>query len=292
MFFGLKFIAKIHLGIKIVASFGKPKTIMKRIFLLLIFIPCIAISQNKLKKAKESLKEQTTEIKRGNKRVYKSSNNSNSSHTSYENPFSSLFAEIVFYATAGITIGRAEERDLNPYPYFYDDEGEYAAELSKTGRKSSVKLGANYLFNNVNSMELYGTYKPIPILAIDVSYLHFSEKNLLSKEHLNITSVMANYHRFRERNFTFWWGLGATYVGSGVNKTGFAYNIGTEIYPVKPISLHLSWKQSFINKSEVDIFKSQLKYHFKNKALYTGFYDYSLGGETVQGVVIGFEITF
>lgn len=72
---------------------------------------------------------------------------------------------------------------------------------------------------------------------------------------------MANYHRFREKDFTFWWRIGATYVGNGVDTLGFAYNLGAEIYPVKPISLHISWKQSFINQNEMDFFKAQLKYH-------------------------------
>lgn len=265
---------------------------MKRIItiLVLLWFPFLAIAQGKLEKAKESLKDKPKETKRKNVRVI--SGTSRSSRTTSGSPFNSFLIELGFYATAGIVFGVADERDLNPYPYFYDNEGEYAAELSKTGRKSGTKLGVNYLFNNVKSLELYATYKPIPIIGIDISHIRFSEKTLLTKNYLNVTSLMANYHRFREKNFTFWWGIGATYVGSGVDTLGFAYNLGTEIYPVKPISLHISWKQSFINQNEIDIFKAQLKYHQKNKAFYIGYNDYNLGSEMLKGPTIGFEITF
>lgn len=265
---------------------------MKRIItiVLLLWLPFSVIGQGKLEKAKESLKKQPKENKKKNVRVV--SNTSRSSRTTYESPFNSFLIELGFYATVGIVFGEVKERDLNPYPYFYDDEGEYAAELSKTGRKSSVKLGANYLLNNIKSLEIYGTYKPIPIVGIDASHIRFSEKTLLTQNYLNVTSLMANYHRFREKNFIFWWGIGATYVGNGVDTLGFAYNLGTEIYPVKPISLHISWKQSFINQNEIDIFKAQLKYHQKNKAFYIGYNDYNLGSETLKGPTIGFEITF
>lgn len=280
------------MGIKFVA-FKRNKTIMKRITLLLLLcIPFLGTAQGKLEKAKESLKKQPKSEQSGGKNVRTVSKNPTSSRTIYTSPFSSLFFEIGFYATVGTVFGNAEERDLNPYPYFYDNEGEYAAQLSETGRKSSVKIGANYLLNNIKSIETYGTYKPIPIIGIDASYLRFSENTLLTKNYLDVVSLMANYHRFRQKNFTFWWGMGATYVGNEVNTFGFAYTFGTEIYPVKPISLHISWKQSFINQSEIDIFKTQLKYHKKNKAFYLGYNHYNLGSEVLKAPVIGFEITF
>lgn len=267
---------------------------MKQFLLLLFFIPCIAMSQGKLKKAKNSLKEKSTSESstKGTRNVRTSSGGSSSNDSGIENPFNNLLLEIGFHATLGIAVGQAQERDLNPYPYFYDNEGEYAAELSDTGRKQSLKLGANYLFNNINGFEFNANYKPIPIIGIDASYIHFSEKNRMGSDALDIVSLMVNYHRFREKNFTVWWGAGVTYVANEVDKAGFAYNLGTEIYPFKPISLHLSWKESFINESEIGVFKSQLKYHIKDKAFFVGYQHYQIGSERISAPTVGFEIIF
>ena len=73
---------------------------------------------------------------------------------------------------------------------------------------------------------------------------------------------------------------------------GFAYNIGTEIYPFKPISLYASWKQSFINSTSIDVFKAQVKYHIKEAALFTGYHEFQLGGVKSSGFVLGMEYTF
>lgn len=264
---------------------------MKQFLLVLCLFPAVVFSQNKLKKAKESLNSKTTTTKTTYRNVRVSKGKS-TSKTNFENPFNSLLLEIGFYATLGVAVGQAQERDLNPYPYFYDNEGEYAAELSDTGRKQSLKLGANYIFNKVNGLEFNATYKPLPIIGIEASYLHFSEKNRINTEVLDITSVLVNYHRIRNKNISIWWGLGATYVGNEVNKIGFAYNLGTEIYPIKPISVYVSWKESFINKRSVGIFKSQLKYHLKNKALFVGYHHYQIGSERISAPALGFEITF
>lgn len=269
---------------------------MKKLLLFLLLIPVISFSQNKLSKAKNKLKQTSTTSSQvsstnsssSNKRARKSKRNS----TNYESTFENILLEIGFKATLGIVVGQVQERDLNPYPYFYDNEGEYAAELSDTGRKQNVKLGVNYLFNRVNGLEFTTTYKPIPLLGIDLSYIHFSEKKRTNTDVLDLTSLMVNYHRIREKNISIWWGIGASYVGNGVNSLGFAYNVGTDIYPVKPISLHLSWKESFINKKSIGAFKSQLKYHSKNKAFFIGYHNYDIASERISGPTIGFEITF
>lgn len=77
-----------------------------------------------------------------------------------------------------------------------------------------------------------------------------------------------------------------------MNTSGFAYNIGLEVYPVKPMSFHLSFKQSLINQSNINVFKFQTKYHRKKMAYYTGYHDISLGGVKASGVVLGVEVSF
>ena len=181
---------------------------------------------------------------------------------------------------------------MNPYPYFYKGEGEYAKELSDTGRKQNLRLGTNYLFDHINVFELNALYKPLPVLGIKASYLHFSEEGRVNSSALDVTSLSINYHRIREKNITIWFGMGATYVGNEVNDLGFTYNLGTEIYPFKPLSFHVSWQESYINARDIQVLKFQLKYHLKNKTIYTGYHAHEIAGEGGKGPVIGFEITF
>ena len=284
------------LGIKIDA-YSKTKIVMKKVLLIVLLIPFISFSQGKLNKAKKNLNTKSTRTSSSGKRVVRNSSSSNSKTTnnsslSEDLGLYALVGKVLFWGTAGIVVGGVHERDLNPYPYFYDNEGEYAAELSDAGRKQSLKLGTNYLFNRVGGIELNATYKPIPLIGIEASYIHFSEKNRTNTDVLDITSVMVNYHRIREKHISLWWGLGVTYVGNKVSKAGFTYGLGAEIYPVKPISLHLSWKESFINESEVGVFKTQLKYHFKNKAIFAGYHHHQIAGEDISGPSVGFEMTF
>lgn len=264
---------------------------MKKLIVVLFLIPVTIFSQGKLERAKESLSSNSSSNSRIRTVSVSSDSNSSSSY-SVGDGFAALFVEIGIYATVGVLFGEAHVRDMNPYPYYYDNEGEYAAVISDTGRKTSFKLGSNVLFNTVSGLELNALFKPMPILGVEASHTFFTEQNLRNKDALGVTTITANYYRFREKNFTLWWGVGLSHVGSGVNTTGFAYTAGTEIYPGKPISLHLSWKQSFINESSVDLFKGQVKYHTKNKAVFLGYHNYNLGSENVSGPVIGFEITF
>lgn len=269
---------------------------MKQFLLLLFLFPALVFSQGKLKKAKENLNEESANTSQGTRNVRATSSSSSDDSDDFsvlDDPDLRFFLfRLVFWSTIGITVGEAQERDLNPYPYFYDDEGEYAKELSDTGRKQSLTLGTNYIFNTINGYEFNALYKPLPILGIKASHIHFSEKSRTSKDFLDITSLSLNYYRVREKNISLWWGIGASYVGNEVRKLGFSYNLGIEIYPVKPISLHASWQESFINDRDIGVFKSQIKYHIKNKAIFAGYHVYQIAGEAIKAPTIGFQITF
>ncbi len=264
---------------------------MKRKLLLLAFIPAFLFSQSTLSSAKQSLSNSSSSSS--------SSSNNDSDDDDSGNDFNffsaffeDIFLDIMYRTTLGIAIGDAEQTEITPYPYFYKNVGEYTRNFSPKNKRMNLKLGTNYLINRVRGLEFNAVFKPLPITGIEISHINFSESTLQTSEALNITSINFNYYRVREQNVSIWWGVGATYVGDGVNTWGGSYNIGVDIYPVKPISLHLGWKQSFINENTVNVFKSQVKYHIKKTALYTGYHNYKLGSETVSGLVFGLEYTF
>ncbi|WP_299526418.1 hypothetical protein [uncultured Lutibacter sp.] len=270
---------------------------MKRILLIIFLIPTLLFSQGKLKKAKESLSESSTTSTSNsttrNDRGTRTSRNNRLNSSNNNGFFQDFFVELGFYAFYGTVIGQSEYRSLTPHPYYKNTFGEYLKEDSISSKNSIFKISAIRHFNiRINGLEINANYRILPIFGLEASYIHFSERTIVGSDFLEISSLMANYYRIREKNISLWWGLGASYVGNGIQKVGFAYNIGTEIYPFKPISLHASWKQSFINSTSIDVFKTQIKYHIKNTAIFTGYHDFKLGSEKNGGFILGMEYTF
>lgn len=260
------------------------------VFTILFLVPFFLFSQGRLEKAKENLsKESTSEESSENRR----SSRSRTLGRDRGSFFADLFIEVGYYAFYGVFVGSSEYRTVAPYPYYYVSTGEYLKADLENSKKSLFKIGASQYFNKgVKGIELNANYRIIPILGIDVSHFNFSENTLQGKDYLNVTSLLLKYYRVREKNISAWWGLGATHMGNEVDTWGFAYTIGTEIFPVKPISFLVSYKQSFINSANVDEFKIHVKYHIKKAAIYSGYQNVELGSEKVNGIVYGLEYTF
>ena len=267
---------------------------MKRILLIILLVPALLFSQGKLEKAKESLSESSaTSTHNSPDRSTRTSRNNHRNSSNTNGFFYDFFVELGYYAFYGTVIGQTEYRSLTPHPYYKNTFGEYSKNDTIDSKNSSFKLSGNHLFNkDANALEINANYRVLPILGIEASYIHFSERTIIGSDYLEISSLMANYYRIREKNISLWWGLGTSYVGNEIKKFGFVYNIGAEIYPFKPISIHASWKQSFINNSSIDVFKTQIKYHIKNTAFFTGYHNYQLGSEKNGGYILGVEYTF
>ncbi len=268
---------------------------MKKIVYLLLLSSSMLFSQQKLKKAKENLTENNTKMysaSSGNtsEDTEESSKSTTSFSNGLSNSFLGLLGDVILFASVGVIFGDAEKREITPYPYF--DGGEFTASFHENSRRSNFRIGANYLFNSVKALEINGLFKPIPILGIEASHLHFSEKNRVATDYLDVSSLMVNYNRFRERYFSLWWGVGATYIGNEVDRVGFTYGVGTEIYPWNPVSIHFSWKESLLKNATVGLLKAQLKVHLKKIAIFSGYHHYDVGGVLFDGGVIGVEYTF
>lgn len=265
---------------------------MKKGLLLLLLIPTIAFSQGKLDTAKEDLSSTSSSSSSGTSSS--SSARSRGGNVASIGLFGELFIELFLLLGEHTVIGEFQQRSFTPHPYFYDDvKGEYLYGQEDGDKKSLVKLNANYLFSdNVNATDLSVNYRFNTLFGIEASHQYFSEKLVDRTSHLNISSLMVNYYRLREKNISGWWGVGLTHVGNSVDEVGFGYNLGLEMYFFKPISFHTSFKQSFINESSVSFLKIQAKYHRKKTAFYTGYHDISLGSVKTSGFVLGVEYTF
>ena len=260
---------------------------MKKLAILLLLIPAIGFSQ-KLDKAKKNLSSRSNTISTS------SSNSSGSSGSSGAGFFGELFIELFAFIGYKAAFGEFEYRHFTPYPYYYSNvNGEYDFGQEDEDKKSQFRLGTNYLVgNNINSFEVNAKYRFDPLFGVELHHQSFFENVIDGTDCLDVTSIGFNYYRIRERGITACWGVGATYVGKDVNSIGVMYNVGTEIYPFRPISLHVSFQQSLINDSNIGTLRSQLKYHHKKTAYYLGYHDISLAGVKASGAVLGLEFTF
>lgn len=265
---------------------------MNKKLLLLLFIPCFLGAQNTLSNAKNSLSKSSNNSPVTSSSDDDDNDDDNFAATIFESIFQSIFIDFFGSLSLGVIIGEGLYTEFTPYPYFDGKSGEYTRVLNDKNKRTNIKLNANYFVNRVSGVEFNAVLKPVPLVGLEFDYLTFNEKGLFTDESLNITSINANYYRIRESSLSMWWGIGATYVGNEVDSWGVSYNFGADIYPVKPISFHLGWKQSFINDNTINVFKSQVKYHLKQTAFYTGYHNYKLGSETISGLVLGVEINF
>jgi hypothetical protein len=265
---------------------------MKKLLLLLLLIPAITFSQSKLKSAKNNLSSSS--------RTSSSSSSTSTSRTSSGGGgygagfFGDLFIELFAFVGYHTFIGQFEYRHFTPYPYFYTNvNGEYDYGIEDTDKKSQLRLGTNYLVGNIiNSIELNARYRISPLWGFEMHHQSFFENVRNGTEYLDVTTLGVNYYRLRERFITGWFGAGVTYAGNDVNQFGPMLNIGTEIYPFKPISIHASFQHSNFQNGDINTFRSQVKYHVKKKAFYLGYHDISIAGVKASGMVLGFEYLF
>jgi hypothetical protein len=267
--------------------------LMKKLLFTCLLIPIISFSQTKLSTAKQKLSSNSSSSSTSSSSG--SSSSSSSSDRTFGNLFADIFVEVFLIAGYEGLFGHLEYRHFAPYPYYYDNvNGEYDFGAVDGDKRSLLKARVNYFSaNSIQGVQANVTYRFLPVLGLELSHNNFFENNLVgNSDNLNTTSFLLNYYRIRERSVTGWWGIGATYVGNEVNTAGFVYAIGLEVYPCKPISLQASFQQSFINESNINELRFQLKYHRKKVAYYTGYHDYSIAGIGISGFVLGVEVGF
>ncbi|WP_046745198.1 hypothetical protein [Kordia zhangzhouensis] len=264
----------------------KPKITLSFALCYLFFNFCAA--QGKLNRAKEDLSGSSSSDTRSER-----SWNDDSDGNDSVGFFDDVFIEIAYHATVGIFFGNMETRYFYQYPYANGSHGEYAFLEEDGALKRSQLLISNTVF--ASGKEFYGNdikvnFRVLPILGLEANHLHFFESRPDSE--LGISSFMLNFYRVREKYVTAFWGVGASYVGNGVDETGFAYQVGLEVFLNAPFSISSLWKQSLINNSSVDEFTLQAKYYMKRFAIHGGYRHYQLGSVTVNALGVGGEYRF
>ncbi|MFC2109830.1 hypothetical protein ACFLSU_04570 [Bacteroidota bacterium] len=261
-----------------------------------IFFVANTYAQNKLDSAKKSIKTSKTKTRGSNVPI----------HTSHENAFSSMFAEalahVFLYTTYGVLVDFGElesERHhnalLTKYPYFENSKGDFNFTANKNQKTSRFVFANKFLklSQRIKGNYLNGKLQFSKKFSVTGDFLYLNENNFRGLEsaysHL---SFLVNYHRVRTEKLNLWYGIGYRYVGSGVNKSGFSYQIGSQYFFAKPLSVDVTYLGAIVNESSIGHFQTNLNYHIKNKFVSVGLTNFKLGSEKFNGIAIGLGIYF
>lgn len=184
-----------------------------------------------------------------------------------------------------------EKRHFTSHPYSQENNGEYSQDNYDPNSKKSQITISNIL--SIHDENLFANktdinYRFLPILGVQASYLQFYEDDPF--DDLNMTSALLNFYRIREDYVTGYWGIGVTHVGSDVQLTGFAYNVGLDAFWGKQISTEMYWKQSYLNKTPLNELKFMLNYHINRTVLSAGLVNHNLAGSNFAMLGAGLKV--
>lgn len=271
-------------------------------FGFIFFIGIVCHGQGKIGHAEESInsKEKTT---KESKTTFSDGDNNNNSENSFLSELAGgFFIQIFAYTVYGIAFEspfeeghQASNAYLNKYPYHDSIKGNYTYNWNKDTPIFRTALSARYISENnrIKGSQLNVDMRFLKRLGLELDYLQLWENNPnFGKDNLAIYTTLAKYHRVRTEKFNAWWGLGTSYVDGAVDRFGFAYGIGAELFFAKPLSLEANFNQTLINDETVNKFNGLINYHLNAYKLIVGYEHLKIGNQKFSTVTLGAGIFF
>lgn len=269
--------------------------------LLLYGFPVAVQAQNNIEKSRKELTE-----KEGVN--YKSSTaaatQSNDTETSW---LGQVLAGACMYTIGGVcyygligNYGHEDhlDNDLTRYPYHDAEAGNYynpkfgegTIYVFRVDVKDKFIYKSNYLFGNHLEVKV----RPSRIFALKADYYQLYEFQKAANTSSNLLLFFFNfaYDRIRFERFNLGWTLGASYIGSGVNRAGFSYGLNAEYFLKKHISFLAGAKWSRINGEPVNAYEAEARYHKSNWFLSLGFERLKIASPNYNFVTLGAGIYF
>jgi hypothetical protein len=188
------------------------------------------------------------------------------------------------------------QNNLNLHPFSENGRGNYSETDSLGTKNFRLDLENKY----VSSGSLYkGNHldvkiRPSKYFYIKTDYYQLFEKNSFTNQTDKLSLLFFNfaYDRVRLENFNLGWTLGASYVGSGVDRAGFSYGINAEYFLQKNISFSVDSKWSSINQNPVNSLELKGKYFKKSFFGSLGYERLKIGTPVYNLIGIGGGIYF
>lgn len=262
-----------------------------RVMLLSSFLICFSFLgySQKIEKSKRELDEKSSSAT--------TTSTAQSSNHDGESPFSNVFVEAFLYVGYYSVIGNYKwekhlQNPLSPYPYCDNTSGNYSDTNSKTIR---FDLENNFLFENLGSIRSsYGNHFKTKIRTTQFVYGQLDYRVLFEKyygtsttSNLSLLQFNLGYDRLRFKKFNFGFLLGATYVGSGVNKAGINVGLNADAFLLKNLSVNSSMMWSTINSQPVNSFEIKGKYHKKKFFFSVGYENLKIASPNYNYATVG-----
>jgi hypothetical protein len=184
---------------------------------------------------------------------------------------------------------------LTRYPYFESKKGNYSYSWDKNTPIARLNLSSRYVFESdrINGNHLNIDFRFSKRIGVEVNYLQLWENsNNFGYNSLAIYSALIKYHRVRTQQLDAWWGIGASYVDGEVDKLGFTYALGAELFFAKPLSLESNFNQTLVNNQTVNKFNALLNYHHRQYKFTGGYEHLKIGSQSFSLLTFGIGLFF
>ncbi|MRI62546.1 hypothetical protein EDM00_00835 [Ornithobacterium rhinotracheale] len=272
----------------------------KIIFVAFALCAIVSFGQEKIKRAKDNLKDEPLE----NTEYIPMQVNSVSStrSKSYDDDDEMGIGTMLAIGLAWfplvespLTIDKEmRNAELQPYPYFQKSKGDYSYTQDRDfifrTHVSDYFLKSNY----VKANQLQVNLRIGDRFGFSPSYTHYWGKENDKTERLDLFYATIDYYRIRTQIFTLNWGVGAAYLGNEVKKGGLALNFGAGFH-IKPISVKINYKTAFLGgdlNDNADQFEFNPTFHFKQYEVGAKYFHHKIGGVKFNGVGFGAGIYF
>ncbi len=275
---------------------------MKNVILFFGFILLFGTTtygQSKIRKAEESLtkKDNTSENK-----TYKKTDNDNSENDLFSEIVGEIFIQIFAYTVYGLAIespfeynNKSHSAFITKHPYYNSKEGNYSYSFDENVTLFRTEISSRYISENnqIKGAHFNLDLRFLKRLGLEVNYLQLWENNPnFGSDHLAIYTSLAKYYRIRTQKLDAWWGIGASYIDGAVNKLGFTYGLGAELFFAKPLSFEAIFNQTLVNSETVNKFNGLFNYHLNKYRMTVGYEHLKIGNQNFSMVTLGTGISF
>ncbi|MBB6460144.1 hypothetical protein [Flammeovirga kamogawensis] len=182
---------------------------------------------------------------------------------------------------------------LQRYPYMQKGYGRYTRNKELATRFSSIiEFNGFYESKNLYGLNSHFTFYFIPKISLDVEGSFYREE-VSENQHsdLGLIHINATYHRFAFTGLDTWFGAGYSrlFLGDGYN--GGNFNVGTEIFFIKPISVYTNWYFGSFDTTEFYEGNIDLKWYVNRMSVKLGYRFLKIGTTTIKGPEVGLGIT-
>ncbi|AZQ65363.1 hypothetical protein EI427_24435 [Flammeovirga pectinis] len=182
---------------------------------------------------------------------------------------------------------------LQRYPYMQKGYGRYTRnkELA-TKFTSSLEINGFYESKTLYGLNSHFNFFFMPKISIDIEGSFYREEiSEREQSDMGLMHINATYHRFAFTGLDTWFGVGYSRLFLGDGFDGANFNIGTEIFFMKPISIYTNWYFGSFDTTEFHEGNIDLKWYVNRMSLKLGYRFLKIGTATIKGPEVGLGIT-